>query len=63
MIEEDEEKDRFFFIKTMTGISLITFESLKYRSWFISTSSEEERPVEMCERDAVCRITHFTFNC
>ncbi|KAM4528108.1 interleukin-1 beta [Odontesthes bonariensis] len=62
-IKEDEDKYRFVFIKTTTGITLTSFESLKYRSWFISTSSEEERPVEMCEADAVCRITHFRVNC
>ncbi|XP_068430329.1 interleukin-1 beta [Clinocottus analis] len=59
-ISEDEDMDRFLFLKRTTGVSINQFESLKYRGWFISTSDEDENPsVEMCRVDTGSRLTCF----
>ncbi|XP_045081295.1 interleukin-1 beta-like [Coregonus clupeaformis] len=47
---------RFLFYKTTQGISLTTFESAKYPGWFISTSLEQRKPVEMCQKEDVRNI-------
>ncbi|KAM4719598.1 interleukin-1 beta [Anableps anableps] len=47
-IDQDEGMDRFLFIKRISGVCLATFESVKYRGWFISTSSDEcDQSVDM----------------
>ncbi|XP_023148907.2 interleukin-1 beta-like [Amphiprion ocellaris] len=59
-ISNDQNMDRFLFFKRASALTLYTFESVKYRGWFISTSSDDERqPVEMCKVDAACRLTSF----
>ncbi|CAB1318873.1 unnamed protein product [Coregonus sp. 'balchen'] len=47
---------RFLFYKTTQGISLTTFESAKYPGWFISTSLEQRKPIEMCQKEDVRNI-------
>ncbi|XP_040012581.1 interleukin-1 beta [Xiphias gladius] len=62
-ISNDGHMDRFLFYKRTTGISLTTFESVKCRGWFISTSYEQEnQPVEMCKVDTAHRLTSFVVN-
>ncbi|XP_040914499.1 interleukin-1 beta [Toxotes jaculatrix] len=62
-ISSDNDMDRFLFYKRTTGKSVITFESVKYSGWFISTSSEKEnQPVEMCRVDTAQRLTNFRVN-
>nr|CCV66726.1 interleukin-1 family member 2 [Sparus aurata] len=61
-INKDDDMDRFLFYRTDKGLSHITFESVKYRGWFISTCEGEEQPVEMCEADATRRLTSFKLN-
>ncbi|XP_028457411.1 interleukin-1 beta [Perca flavescens] len=59
-ISADGDMDRFLFYQKTTGRSLTTFESVRCKGWFISTSHEAEyQPVEMCERDDARRLTHF----
>lgn len=59
-ISNDQNMDRFLFFKRASALALYTFESVKYRGWFISTSSENEcQPVEMCKVDAAHRLTSF----
>ncbi|XP_024155398.1 interleukin-1 beta isoform X1 [Oryzias melastigma] len=51
-IKTDEDMDRFLFFKKIEGTSQWCFESVKYRGWFIKTSTEDTNPlVEMCQRD------------
>ncbi|XP_078128282.1 interleukin-1 beta [Sander vitreus] len=59
-ISDDGDMDRFLFYKRTTGTSLTTFESVRCRGWVISTSHKAEyQTVEMCQQDAVRRLTHF----
>ncbi|XP_030623915.1 interleukin-1 beta [Chanos chanos] len=50
---------RFLFFRRGTGLSINTFESVKFPGWFISTASED-KTVEMCEKDTPKRIIAFT---
>ncbi|XP_051268391.1 interleukin-1 beta [Dicentrarchus labrax] len=62
-ISDDENMDRFLFYKRVTGVSLTTFESVRFPGWFISTSNDsEQQPVEMCVADAARRVTSFKVN-
>uniref|UniRef100_A0A3Q4N715 Interleukin-1 n=1 Tax=Neolamprologus brichardi TaxID=32507 RepID=A0A3Q4N715_NEOBR len=58
----DRDMDRFLFYRKTTGISLTTFESVKFRGWYISTSQQENQPVELCKVDAASRLTSFRVN-
>lgn len=58
----DDDMERFLFYKKTTGISLTTFESVKFRGWFISTSEDENQPVELCKVDTASRLTSFRVN-
>ncbi|XP_047229233.1 interleukin-1 beta [Girardinichthys multiradiatus] len=59
-ISKDQNMDRFLFIKSTMGLSLTTFESVKYRGWFISTSYEDsDQTVEMCQAAVPGRVTSF----
>uniref|UniRef100_A0A3Q0S4U7 Interleukin-1 n=1 Tax=Amphilophus citrinellus TaxID=61819 RepID=A0A3Q0S4U7_AMPCI len=58
----DGDMERFLFYKKTTGISLTTFESVKFRGWFISTSEYENQPVELCKVDTASRLTCFRVN-
>lgn len=61
-ISSEQNMDRFLFYKTITGASMITFESVSCPGWYISTSSEDEdQPVEMCQADSA-RHTNFSMN-
>ncbi|XP_013870541.1 interleukin-1 beta [Austrofundulus limnaeus] len=47
---EDENTNRFLFTRKTEGVSLTTFESVKYPGWFISTSYDgTNNSVEMCQ--------------
>ncbi|XP_037607763.1 interleukin-1 beta [Sebastes umbrosus] len=62
-ISDAGNMDRFLFYKSTQGVSLNTFESVKYPGWFISTSGEDERQaVEMCTVDADNRLMCFNIN-
>ncbi|KAL4609525.1 interleukin-1 beta [Arapaima gigas] len=58
-INEQDDLSRFLFLKKGTGFSMTTFESAKYKGWFISTAIEEQEPVEMCTMQEANRITSF----
>ncbi|XP_066506511.1 interleukin-1 beta [Hoplias malabaricus] len=51
LIKEDSDMKKFLFLRQVTGVSVNTFESVKYRGWFISTSNEEYKHVDMCEAE------------
>ncbi|XP_059213365.1 interleukin-1 beta isoform X2 [Centropristis striata] len=62
-ISAEGNMDRFLFYKETIGDSMNTFESVKYRGWFISTSIEGENlPLEMCKVDAASRLKCFRLN-
>ncbi|XP_073333722.1 interleukin-1 beta [Pagrus major] len=61
-ISKDDDRDRFLFYRRDTGVSYTTFESVKYRGWFISTCEDEEKPVDMCEANTSRRLTSFRVN-
>ncbi|XP_036972566.1 interleukin-1 beta [Acanthopagrus latus] len=61
-ISRDDNMDRFLFYRRDAGLSHITFESVRYSGWFISTCEGEEQPVEMCEAKANRRLTSFKIN-
>ncbi|XP_030598918.1 interleukin-1 beta [Archocentrus centrarchus] len=61
-ISTDGDMERFLFYKKTTGISMTTFESVKFRGWFISTSEYENQPVELCKVDTASRLTCFRVN-
>ncbi|XP_041816046.1 interleukin-1 beta [Chelmon rostratus] len=62
-ISSDGNMNRFLFYKRASGLSLTSFESVRHRGWFISTSYEgENQPVEMCEADTARRLTCFKLN-
>ncbi|XP_036450755.1 interleukin-1 beta-like [Colossoma macropomum] len=51
-IYENDDMERFLFLRKDTAKSNNTFESVKYPGWFISTSKNEYTSVDMCvERD------------
>ncbi|XP_042365543.1 interleukin-1 beta [Plectropomus leopardus] len=56
-IREDEDMARFLFYRRAKGVSESTFESVRYRGWFISTGDAENQPVEMCQVDAYRYMT------
>ncbi|XP_023268234.1 interleukin-1 beta-like [Seriola lalandi dorsalis] len=53
------DMDRFLFEKKLSGKSQTSFESVKHRGWFISTSESENQPVELCQIDSAQRVTSF----
>lgn len=42
--------ERFLFFRNGTGDSLNTFESVKYPGWFITTSKDDFKPVQMSKQ-------------
>uniref|UniRef100_A0A3B3VPP5 Interleukin-1 beta n=1 Tax=Poecilia latipinna TaxID=48699 RepID=A0A3B3VPP5_9TELE len=62
-INQEDGLDRFLFIKNIPpGGSLVSFESVKFRGWFISTSSSSvDHTVEMCQAATASRVTYFVF--
>ncbi|MCJ8742356.1 hypothetical protein PDJAM_G00081160 [Pangasius djambal] len=46
-IKENDGMERFLFFRNGTGESLNTFESVKYPGWFITTSKDDFKPVQM----------------
>uniref|UniRef100_A0A4W6EUV7 Interleukin-1 n=1 Tax=Lates calcarifer TaxID=8187 RepID=A0A4W6EUV7_LATCA len=63
-LRSDPDMKRFlFFNREGPEICLHTFESVKYRGWFISTAYEKENePLEMCRVDSAYRLTKFKIN-
>lgn len=41
--------ERFLFYRNGSGESINTFESVKYPGWFISTSQNDMKQVDMCK--------------
>lgn len=62
-IQGDGEMTRFLFYKrdSGNGMSLTTFESAKYRGWFIRTSSVDNEAVSMCHATSL-KMTSFNIN-
>ncbi|GAA6091948.1 uncharacterized protein LOC113635103 [Tachysurus ichikawai] len=46
-IKENDGMERFLFLRNGPGDSLNTFESVKYPGWFITTSKDDFKPVQM----------------
>ncbi|KAI1900936.1 hypothetical protein AGOR_G00054960 [Albula goreensis] len=59
-IDAQGDMVRFLFLRKDSGFSSTTFESLKFRGWFISTAVENRMPVQMCHKEDDTRITCFT---
>lgn len=51
-ISSDSEMRRFLFYKRDTGLNISTLMSAQYPNWYISTATENNRPVEMCQASA-----------
>ncbi|XP_041914741.1 interleukin-1 beta-like isoform X1 [Alosa sapidissima] len=52
---------RFLFNKTVSGQTVTSFESVKYKGYFISTSYTDGQRVDMCQsQDVPDRLTSFT---
>ncbi|TSM28087.1 Metal transporter CNNM3 [Bagarius yarrelli] len=49
-IKENDGMERFLFFRIGSGDSLNTFESVKYPGWFISTSKDDFKPVQMSKQ-------------
>ncbi|XP_060765200.1 interleukin-1 beta-like [Neoarius graeffei] len=49
-IKENDGMERFLFFRNGSGDSLNTFESVKYPGWFITTSRDDFKPVQMCQQ-------------
>ncbi|XP_013854937.1 interleukin-1 beta [Austrofundulus limnaeus] len=48
-IDSESEKKRFLFYKQDKAVNQSTFTSASFPKWYISTSTEDKRPVEMCQ--------------
>ncbi|XP_051973553.1 interleukin-1 beta-like [Xyrauchen texanus] len=57
-----DDPNGILFFRSETGVSVNTFESVKYRGWFISTSTVDHERVNMCQESAVDRIKSFQLN-
>ncbi|XP_051542210.1 interleukin-1 beta-like [Myxocyprinus asiaticus] len=60
-ITADDPNGLLFFRKE-TGVSVNTFESVKYPGWFISTAFDDYERVNVCQEPAVDRIKSFMLN-
>ncbi|KAI5099769.1 interleukin-1 beta, partial [Silurus meridionalis] len=49
-IKENDGMERFLFFRNGSGDFLNTFESVKYPGWFITTSKEDFKPVQMAKQ-------------
>ncbi|XP_054468834.1 interleukin-1 beta [Anoplopoma fimbria] len=64
-ISADGDMVHFLFYRKTMGTSVNTFESVKCPGWFISTSCQDDKSVEMCKVDssqAPSRCTSFKIN-
>ncbi|XP_072514438.1 interleukin-1 beta [Salminus brasiliensis] len=59
-IYENDDMERFLFLRSVTGDSINTFESVKFPRWFICTSKEEYKPVQMCTEQDTSRQKVFS---
>ncbi|KAJ8339512.1 hypothetical protein SKAU_G00362980 [Synaphobranchus kaupii] len=59
IINAHGEKERFLFFKSGSGFSSTTFESAKFKGWYISTEPNCDAPVEMCTKQTANRLTTF----
>uniref|UniRef100_A0A667Z9N5 Interleukin-1 n=1 Tax=Myripristis murdjan TaxID=586833 RepID=A0A667Z9N5_9TELE len=60
VVSTDGNMDRFLFYKRNTGISMTTFESVKYSGWFIGTCDVENQPLGLHKEDSNSHCTTFT---
>ncbi|KAM4578353.1 interleukin-1 beta-like [Fundulus diaphanus] len=51
-ISSDSEMRRFLFYKRDTGLNISTLMSAHFPNWYISTSTQNNKPVEMCQESA-----------
>ncbi|KAL4636014.1 interleukin-1 beta-like [Arapaima gigas] len=58
-IKEGEDMMHFLFLKKNSDFSMCTFESAIFRGSFISTASDEKKPVEMSQSSTPGRHTGF----
>nr|AFL93442.1 IL-1 beta [Hemibagrus macropterus] len=49
-IRENDELERFLFLRKGSGDTLNTFESVRYPGWFITTSKDDFKPVQMSKQ-------------
>ncbi|XP_061585866.1 interleukin-1 beta-like [Cololabis saira] len=59
-IGKGSEHERFLFYKQDTGLNISTLVSAHFPSWYISTATQENKPVEMCQ-EAASRYRTFCF--
>uniref|UniRef100_A0A1A7WAA5 Interleukin-1 n=1 Tax=Iconisemion striatum TaxID=60296 RepID=A0A1A7WAA5_9TELE len=58
-ISIQSEMKRFLFYKQDTGVNMTTLMSASCPNWYISTSTQYNEPVDMCQKDAA-RFQAFT---
>ncbi|KAM4746709.1 interleukin-1 beta-like [Anableps anableps] len=51
-ISSDSEMRRFLFYKQDTGLNISTLMSAHCPNWYISTATDNNKPVEMCQESA-----------
>ncbi|XP_015253101.1 PREDICTED: interleukin-1 beta-like [Cyprinodon variegatus] len=51
-ISSDSEMRRFLFYKRDAGLNISTLMSALYPNWYISTATQDHKPVEMCQESA-----------
>ncbi|XP_058267192.1 interleukin-1 beta-like [Hemibagrus wyckioides] len=51
-IRENDEMERFLFLRKGSGDTLNTFESVRYPGWFITTSKDDFKPVQMSKQQS-----------
>ncbi|KAM6930403.1 interleukin-1 beta [Xenentodon cancila] len=51
-ISKGSEMERFLFYKRDTGLNISTLMSAQFPNWYISTATQDNKPVEMCQESA-----------
>ena len=51
-ISAGSEMSRFLFYKQDTGLNISTLTSARFPDWYISTATDDNKPVEMCQETA-----------
>ncbi|XP_061071922.1 interleukin-1 beta [Conger conger] len=63
MLQEVSNKEmleeRFLFLRYRCGQDTTTFESVKFKGWYISTARDKDARLDMCEKDANDRLITF----
>ncbi|MEQ2283684.1 hypothetical protein AMECASPLE_014099 [Ameca splendens] len=56
-ISSESEMRRFLFYKQDTGLNISTLMSALFPDWYISTATQNNKPVEICQKNAARHIT------